>query len=124
MIKLAGTILVALAIAPAASAGCWATVKLSSLPTARIWNVNVQPLQHGFRSLPQAKPRIEIRKQGNSRWIVFRPEGRLLSSAAKGPATFRFHVVFPGAGTYSFRVWDGFEPSCARYHTYKAVEIT
>jgi hypothetical protein len=123
MIKLGTTILVALAIAPAANAGCWATVRLSSLPTHRVWNVSVTPLQHGFRSLPQAKPRVEIRKRGDVKWTVFRPESRVLSAAAKA-ATFRFHVVFPGAGTYSYRVWDGFEPTCARYHTYKAVVIT
>jgi hypothetical protein len=127
MIKLAvtATALVALALAPAASAGCWATVKLSSMPTsARTWNVTVQPLQHGFRSLPAAKPRVEIRKQGATKWIVFRPEGRLLTGLDKGKAAFRFHVVFPGKGTYSLRIWDGFEPTCARYHSYAAVDIT
>lgn len=104
------------AAAPAANSGCWATVKLSSLPTARIWNVNVTPLQHGYRQLANAKPRIEIRR-GSGAWRVF---------AAK-PTTrrgvYRARVVFPNAGTWRFRVWDGFEPHCARFHTYAPVVI-
>jgi hypothetical protein len=108
--------LVALAAAPAANAGCWATVKLSSLPTSRVWNVNVTPLQHGRTELPNAKPRIEIRR-GSGAWRVFaaRP------TAKRG--VFRADVVFPAAGTWRFRVWDGFEPHCARFHTYAPVII-
>jgi hypothetical protein len=108
--------LVGVAAAPSAQAGCWATVKLSSLPHGLVWNVNVTPLQHGRTSLPDAKPRIEIRK-GDAPWRVF---------AAKRTAksgVFRAHVVFPTAGTWRFRVWDGFEPSCARYHSYAPVTV-
>jgi hypothetical protein len=112
------TALAALALAaPAAGNGCWATVQLSSMPTARTWNVVVRPLQHGFRALPAARPRIEIRAADASGWTAFRSR----PTARKG--YFRLHVVFPAAGTYRFRVWDGFEPSCARWHTYAPVEI-
>ena len=104
------------AVAPAAPAGCWATVKLSSLPTALVWNVNVTPLQHGHRPLPAAKPRIEIRN-GDAPWRVFRAR----KTAKRG--VFRARVVFPEPGTYRFRVWDGFEPHCARYHTYAPVTV-
>jgi hypothetical protein len=100
-----------LALAPAAQAGCYATVTLSSKPTGRVWNVNVTPLQHGRTLLPDAKPRIEIRN-GKGAWRSF---------AAKPTAkagVFRVRVVFPRAGTWRIRVWDGFEPSCARYHAY------
>jgi hypothetical protein len=108
--------LVALAAAPAANAGCWATVKLSSMPTGRTWTVNVTPLQHGRTRLPDAKPRIEIRR-GSHPWRRFaaRPTAR--------PGVFRAHVVFPAAGTWRLRVWDGFEPNCARFHTYAPVTI-
>ena len=108
--------LVPLAIAPAAHAGCWATVKLSSMPSSRVWNVNVTPLQHGRTALPDAKPRIEIRR-GNGRWQAFaaRPTARR--------GVFRARVVFPAAGVWRFRVWDGFEPSCARFHTYAPVAV-
>lgn len=103
-------------VAPAAQAGCWATVKLSSLPTARVWNVNVTPLQHGRTPLPDAKPRIEIRR-GSGPWQTFaaRP------TAKRG--VFSARVVFRAAGTWRFRVWDGFEPNCARFHTYAPVTV-
>lgn len=108
--------LAATTAAPAANSGCWATVKLSSLPTARVWNVNVTPLQHGFRPLPNAKPRIEIRRSTGA-WRSFSAK----PTARRG--VFRARVVFPNAGTWRFRVWDGFEPHCARYHTYAPVTI-
>jgi hypothetical protein len=106
----------ALAVAPAAQAGCWATVKLSSMPTARVWNVNVTPLQHGRTLLPDAKPRIEVLvRSGTWRSFAARPTSRA--------GVFRARVVFPAAGTWRFRVWDGFEPQCARYHMYPAVSL-
>jgi hypothetical protein len=107
----------ALALAPIAQAGCWATVKLSSMPTTRVWAVNITPLQHGRTSLPNAKPRIEIR-QGTGAWKVFAARRTAKSGV------FRARVVFPSTGKWQLRVWDGFEPSCASYHTYAAVTIT
>ena len=107
----------ALAIAPVAQAGCWATVKLSSMPTTRIWSVKVTPLQHGRTPLPDAKPRIEIR-QGSGAWKVFVARPTVKSGV------FRARVVFPRTGKWQLRVWDGFEPHCASYHTYAAVTIT
>jgi hypothetical protein len=108
--------LVTLVAAPTASAGCWATVRLSSMPDGRVWNVNVTPLQHGRTLLPDAKPRIEIRN-GSGPWRVFaaRPTSK--------QGVFRARVVFSAAGTWRFRVWDGFEPTCARYHTYAPVTL-
>jgi hypothetical protein len=106
-----------LAIVPVAQAGCWATVKLSSMPTTRIWNVKVTPLQHGSTPLPDAKPRIEIR-QGSGAWKVFATRRTVMSGV------FRAKVVFPTTGKWKLRVWDGFEPHCASYHTYAAVTIT
>ena len=116
MKKLLLVVLAALAVAPVAEAGCMATVQLSSLPTARVWNVTVKPLQHGRRLLPDAKPRIEIRT-GSGPWKVF--HGR---KTAK-PGVFAFRVVFSSTGTWRFHVWDGFEPHCARYHTYSPVTL-
>jgi hypothetical protein len=102
--------------APTASSGCWATVKLSSLPTRLVWNVKVTPLQHGRTLIPDARPRIEIRR-GTQKWQVFRarPTVKL--------GVYRARVVFPAAGTWRFRVWDGFEPDCARFHSYAPVKV-
>jgi hypothetical protein len=116
MRKLVLIVFAALTLAPPAQAGCWATVKLSSLPTARVWNVTITPLQHGRTMLPDAKPRIEIRN-GTGAWRVFQ------ARATATPGVFRARVVFPRAGTWAFRVWDGFEPHCARYHTYRSVTL-
>jgi hypothetical protein len=116
MKKLLLVTLATLVMAPSANAGCWATVKLSSMPSGRVWNVNVTPLQHGRTLLPDAKPRIEIRT-GTRAWRSFaaRPTAQ--------PGVFRARVIFPAAGTWRFRVWDGFEPHCARYHTFAPVAL-
>ena len=105
-----------LVAAPSANAGCFASVKLSSLPSGKVWNVRVTPLQHGRTRLPDAKPRIEIRN-GSGRWIVFR------ARKTKTTGTFAVTVRFPSAGRWQLRIWDGFEPHCARYHTYAPVTV-
>jgi hypothetical protein len=107
-----------LAFAPAANAGCWATVKLSSMPNGKsVWNVRVTPLQHGRTKLLDAKPRVEIRNGSSAKWIVYR------ARPTKTPGTYFARVVFPSAGSWRIRVWDGFEPHCASYHTYAPVLI-
>jgi hypothetical protein len=110
------TALAALTLSPAAQTGCWATVQLSSLPTARTWEVDVRPLQHGRTPLPKAKPRIEISRDLTS-WTVFR--------SRRTPRSGYFHVSvrFPAPGRWNYRVWDGFEPTCASYHAYAGVTI-
>lgn len=116
-VLMAVVVLAALAVAPAAEAGCFASVKLSSMPNGKsVWNVRVTPLQHGRTLLPNAKPRIEIRT-GTAKWIVFRAQ------PTTTVGTFKARVVFPTAGKWQIRVWDGFEPHCARYHTYAPVLI-
>ena len=118
MKKLLLVTLLTLVMAPSAKAGCFATVKLSSMPTGLVWNVDVTPLQHGRTLLPDAKPRIEIRN-GAGAWRAFaaRP------TAKRG--VFHARVIFPTAGTWRLRVWDGFwpAPQCARYHTYAPVTL-
>jgi hypothetical protein len=117
---LAGLATAALAVPVAASgspSGCWATVKLSSLPSTLVWNVNVTPLQHGRTMLPNAKPRVEIRPAAGGTWKVFKARPTLKRGV------YRAAVVFASEGTWRFRVWDGFEPHCARYHSYAPVTI-
>lgn len=117
MKRLLLVVVAALAFAPTAQAGCWATVKLSSMPSGTsTWTVRVTPLQHGRTMLVDAKPRVEIRT-GTDKWIVFR------ARPTKTAGTYLARVVFPTAGRWQIRVWDGFEPHCARYHTYRAVTI-
>ncbi len=82
----------------------------------RVWNVSVTPLQHGRTSIPAAKPRVEIRL-GSGVWRAFAARRTAKSGV------FRANVVFPSAGTWRLRVWDGFEAPCARYHTYAPVTV-
>lgn len=103
--------------ASARPSGCWATVKLSSLPTKLVWNVNVTPLQHGRTLLANAKPRIEIRPISGGKWKVFAAK----PTAKRG--VYHARVVFASEGTWRYRVWDGFEPNCARFHSYAPVTL-
>jgi len=111
-----------LAIPSAASAGCMATVGLSSLPKADLrvrepWNVTIRVLQHGRTPMTNARPEIRIRNQA----------GKLLRFKAKATTrvgSYHASVVFPAAGLYTLGVYDGFpHAQCARVHTFKSVVI-
>jgi hypothetical protein len=112
----------ALAVPGAARAGCMATVGLSSTPkdghpAGKPWIVTIRVLQHGRTPMPDAKPEVRIRNAA----------GKLFRFRAKKTAvvgSYRARVVFPKAGRYSLRVYDGFPYSaCARVHTFKSVVI-
>jgi hypothetical protein len=102
--------------APAASAGGWATVGLSSVPTGTApgdrWSVDLTVLQHGRRPLEGIAPVLTIRNgEGETRSFTGAPTGE--------PGVYRVDVVFPSAGTWSYEVWDDFSQT----HTFRPVEI-
>ena len=109
--------------APAASAGGWATVGLSSLPPSGLepnqaWPVDITVLQHGETPLAGVIPIVRIRDGG----------GKVVKSFTATPTgkTGVYHAVvkFPGSGTYAYEVYDGFGTyGGARTHTFKPVEI-
>ena len=125
---------VALVCASTALAGGWATVKLSSSPkgvsAGEPWIVDVTVLQHGLATQPLAglKPTLTIR-----RVMAFRttsstlkePQVRTFKARATSRiGVYRARVVFPGAGTWRYEVWDGFtQYGGARTHRFKAVKI-
>lgn len=118
-----GALLAAATTLPARAAptGCAATVGLSSLPkvghrAGQPWILTVRVLQHGVRPLAGAKPEIRIRKDAG-KVTTFR--GR----ATPRVGSYVFRVVFPSAGRWTFTVFDGFVPDCARVHTFKPVTI-
>ena len=116
MKKLLLVLAVAAVIAPAASAGGWATVGLSSLPTGvgpgDMWSVDLTVLQHGQTPLAGVAPVITIRSgRGETRSFTATPTG--------DTGVYHADVVFPSAGTWSYEVWDDF----SRTHTFKPVEI-
>ncbi|HEX4931094.1 MAG TPA: hypothetical protein VFV62_10340 [Gaiellaceae bacterium] len=123
MKKLLLVLAVAAIAAPVAGAGGWATVGLSSLPPSGLepnqaWPVDITVLQHGQTPLAGVTPIVRIRDDG----------GKLVKSFAAKPTgkTGVYHAVveFPGEGTYSYEVYDGFGTyGGAQTHTFKPVEI-
>jgi hypothetical protein len=107
---------VAAVAVPAAGAGGWATVGLSSLPAGtppgKAWPVDLTVLQHGRTPLVGIAPVLTITNgDGDSRAFTAAPTGR--------PGVYHADVVFPSEGTWSYEVWDDFSQT----HTFTPVEI-
>ena len=96
---------------------------LSSLPPSGLeanqaWPVDITVLQHGRTALAGVTPIVRIRNDG----------GKLVKSFTAKPTgkTGVYHAVvsFPGEGTYSYEVYDGFtQYGGAQTHTFKPVQI-
>lgn len=123
MKKLLLVLAVAAVAVPAASAGGWATVGLSSLPPAGLgpedkWQVDITVLQHGETPLAGVTPIVRVRDDGGKvvRSFTATPTGKV--------GVYRAVVAFPSEGTYSYEVYDGFGTyGGARTHTFKPVAI-
>ena len=123
MKKLLLVLAVAVIAVPAASTGGWATVGLSSLPPSGLkakqaWPVDITVLQHGRTALAGVTPIVRIRKDG----------GKVVDSFTAKPTgktgVYHADVTFPGEGTYSYEVYDGFVTyGGAQTHTFKPVQI-
>ena len=106
-----------------ASAGGWATVGLSSLPPSGLepnqnWPVDITVLQHGQTPLAGVTPVVRIRDGG----------GKVVKSFTATPTgktgVYHADVSFPGQGTCSYEVYDGFGTyGGAKTHTFKPVQI-
>jgi hypothetical protein len=119
---LAASAVAALALAGVAQAGCMATVGLSSMPKPGLaagtpWVVTIRVLQHGRTPMSNAKPEVRIRNAAGKLFVF---KGRATATVG----SYRARVVFPKAGRYSLRVYDGFPVAeCARVHTFRSVLI-
>jgi hypothetical protein len=106
-----------LVLAPAAHAGGWATVSLSSTPDGaqpgKPWVVDMTVLQHGRTPLTDVRPVVTIRQGATRRDFAARRTGR--------PGVYRAAVTFPAAGRWTYEIDDGFVS--AMPHTYPPVEI-
>jgi hypothetical protein len=106
-----------LVFAPAARAGGWATVGLSSTPDAtaagKAWVVDITVLQHGRTPLTDVKPVVMISSGAEHQDFAARPTGK--------PGVYRASVVFPSAGRWEYQIDDGFISQ--QPHTYPAVQI-
>ncbi len=106
-----------LVIAPAAHAGGWATVELSSTPAGTApgapWDVNITVLQHGVTPLNDVNPAVTIASGDATKTFAATPTGK--------PGEYRARVVFPTAGRWTYEIDDGFISE--QPHTYPAVQI-
>jgi hypothetical protein len=102
-----------LLLTPAAHAGGWATVSLSSTPTGKHWVVDLTVLQHGRTPLDDVHPVVTIRNGHTSKDFAATATGK--------PGTYRAKVVFPTAGRWSYQIDDGFISQLP--HTYAPVQI-
>lgn len=111
--------LVAFAVlAPAASAGGFATVGLSSLPPDDLaaggtWPVDLTVLQHGQTPLVGVHPSITLRGENGA------VAGPFAATATSKAGVYHAEVRFPSAGTWRYEVDDGF----TQVHTFKPVEV-
>ena len=125
---------VALACAGTAVAGGWATVKLSSSPKGmsadEAWVVDITVLQHGLASQPLCcvKPTLTIRRIAPLRAPAAAAKPKPLTFKARPTSrvgVYRARVVFPTAGKWAYKVYDGFvEYGGARTHAFKPVKIS
>ena len=123
VLVLAVAVIAAVTLTGAATAGGWATVGLSSLPPSGLeanqnWPVDITVLQHGQTPVAGVTPIVRIRDDG----------GNVVESFTAKPTAktgvYRAEVTFPGEGTYSYEVYDGFtQYGDAKTHTFKPVEI-
>lgn len=111
--------LVAFAVlAPAASAGGWATVSLASLPPDDLaaggtWDAELTILQHAKRPLDGLSPVVSlIGEDGGT-------AARFPATPTGTPGVYRAEVRFPSAGTWRYEIDDGFSQT----HTFKPVEV-
>jgi hypothetical protein len=106
-----------LLIAPAAHAGGWATVGLSSTPAGtepgKPWPVEITVLQHGVTPLEGVQPTVIITRGDARKTFAAKPTGK--------PGVYRAEVVFPTAGRWDYAVDDGFISE--RVHTFPAAQI-
>ena len=109
------TALAALAVAAPALGGGFATVGVSPAPpdeAGAVWNLRLNIKQHGRTPLDGLSPTV----------IVTGGDARTETYAAKPtgePGIYAVDVVFPTAGTWSYRIDDGF----SQVHTFRPVQI-
>jgi hypothetical protein len=107
MRRCAFVVLLAVAAMPAATshAGGWATIEVNDQPVGlnagAPWAAELLVKQHGITPLDGVTPSVRIENDaGVVRTFRARPTGR--------PGTYAVEVVYPTAGTWRTRLFDGF----------------
>jgi len=102
----------ALALAPSALAGGWATVGMAPLPDdvepGATWSPRITILQHGRTPLDGLAPTVAIRDDGGA-------SHTFPAAATDEPGVYAAEVTFPTAGRWSVVVESGFGDSRLTY---------
>ena len=118
MKKILLALVAAAVLAPAAAAGGWATVGLSSLPPDDLtaggtWSVDLTVLQHGVTPLENVQPTITLLGEDGA------VGGTFAATPTKQPGVYRAEIRFPTSGTWRYEIHDGFSQT----HTFKPVDV-
>jgi hypothetical protein len=109
--------LLALVAAPAALAGGFATVGLSSTPAGlapgQPWAVDITVLAHGRTPVEGMPATVRIRSGDTVKEFGTKETDK--------PGVYRASVVFPSTGVWSYEVVDGY---IQQVHTFPQVKIT
>lgn len=116
MKKILLTLVAAAAIAPAASAGGFATVGLSTLPGDDVvaggtWSTELTVKAHGLTPMDGLSPVVRIRNGDDVREFAATPTGKT--------GVYHAEIVFPASGTWAYEIDDGYSQT----HTFKPIEV-
>jgi len=116
MKKILFVFLAAAVLVPAATAGGFATVGLSTLPGDDVvaggtWSTDLTVKAHGRTPIDGLSPIVRIRNGEDVREFAARPTGTT--------GVYHAEVVFPAAGMWVYEIDDGYSQT----HTFKPVEV-
>jgi YtkA-like len=107
-----GAVVAALAAAPAASPGGWATVGFEPLPdgiaAGGTWSPSIFVKQHGVTPLSGLQPVVEIYDKAGA-------ATRFDASETSDAGVYQADVVFPSAGDWTVTIHSGFGDSYVTY---------
>lgn len=121
---LLAVVVVGVVLVPVASAGGWATVQLSDVPSdgmkaGTTMGIDITVLQHGRTPLEGVTPVFQVLDLSSGEVV------RSVNGTPTGkPGVYHVDVSFPREGTFSYQVDDGFVAyGGAQTHTFAPVEV-
>jgi hypothetical protein len=112
VIVVLGALVAAIAVAPAASAGGWATVGFEPLPDGTsaggTWNATIFVKQHGVTPLAGLQPILEISDASGA-------VETFAASETSEAGVYEASVVFPSQGDWTVTIHSGFGDSQTTY---------
>jgi hypothetical protein len=107
-----GALATALALAPAASSGGWASVGFAPLPdgtsAGSTWSPTITVKQHGVTPLAGLQPAVEVYDDSGA-------ATRFLATETSEAGVYEADVVFPSQGNWSITIHSGFGDSHVTY---------